>query len=148
MMNLQICRILFATLATLLIATGVFAQSPSKIKADDEFYREYMITVSRQLGVTCATCHNTKNWQDDKKNEFKVAKHHIKLVQLLIDNGMSGENGTPKADCYLCHRGKLKPDYVEPFHHMTMDKNKKSDKKNNKTEKIEDDEEDAIPQKK
>ena len=119
-------RIFYLILA-LLVAPQGFSESPKQLKEADAAYREYMVTISRQLGVTCVACHNTKNWSDDKKNEFKVAKHHIKLVQVLIDNGFSGEKGSPKADCYMCHRGKLKPDYEEPFHPMTMQKDKKKE---------------------
>lgn len=98
------------------------SQSPTKLKAEDEAYRQYKIVLSRQLGVTCSTCHNTLDFSSDEKVTFKIAKEHIKITQLLIDNGMNGQNGRPKADCYLCHRGKLKPDYKEPIHPMLNEK--------------------------
>lgn len=82
------------------------------IKASEEQMREQMIVISRQVGVTCTTCHNTDNFKSDKKDSFKIAKEHMKLTQLLIDGGMNGKTG-PKADCYMCHRGQLKPDYKE-----------------------------------
>ena len=98
------------------------AQSPAKLKAEEEAYREYMQTISRQLGVTCNTCHDVKNWKADAKPSYKVAKEHIRIVQLLIDNGMNGARGAPKADCYLCHRGLLKPAYKEPQDPLIMHK--------------------------
>jgi hypothetical protein len=108
----------------LLIAPQSHSQMPSKIKADDQVYREYMVTISRQLGVTCETCHNTANFSSSEKKTFKVAKDHIRITQNLIDNGFDGQSGHPKADCYMCHRGQLKPAYKEPFDPMVMEKNK------------------------
>jgi hypothetical protein len=113
----------------LLIAPQSQSQMPSKIKADDQVYREYMVTISRQLGVTCETCHNTANFTSSEKAQYKVSKAHIHLTQLLIDNGFDGQNGHPKADCYMCHRGQLRPAYKEPFDPMVMEK-AKSQKKN------------------
>lgn len=92
------------------------------VRLRDEEVREQMIVISRQLGVNCLTCHETNNFASDKKNEFKVAKEHMKLVQVLIDNGMNGHGGSPKADCYMCHRGVLKPDYREPHDPILMGK--------------------------
>lgn len=106
-MNAQslISLILFLTLPAL-------AQSPAKLKSDEEQMRQLMVTMSRQLGVTCTTCHNTENFRSDKKVEFRIAKEHMKITQLLIDSGMDGKKG-PKASCYMCHRGELKPPYQE-----------------------------------
>jgi hypothetical protein len=89
------------------------AQSAKKLKAEDEEMRQSMIVMSRQLGVTCTVCHNTENFKSEEKLPFKVAKEHVKLTQLLIDNGMDGKNNRPKADCFMCHRGALRPDYRE-----------------------------------
>jgi hypothetical protein len=134
-------RILRLFKALLLVLISIFtltvttnpssAQSPEKLKAEDEIYREYMQTITRQLGVTCNTCHNVKNWKSDEKPHFKTAKEHIRLVQMLIDNGMNGEKGAPKADCYMCHRGVLKPAYREPHDPLLMKKiiNKKTEVK-------------------
>ena len=107
-----------------LIAPQSLSQSPQKIKSDTVEYREMMAKITRQLGVTCTTCHNTNNFQDASKHEFVVAKNHLKIVQVLIDAGMNGTNGNPQADCYMCHRGVLKPNYKEPFDPLTM-KNRK-----------------------
>lgn len=91
-------------------------------KLRDEEVRAQMIVISRQLGVNCLTCHDNANFASDKKREFKVSREHLKLVQVLIDAGMNGQGGNPKADCYLCHRGKLKPDFQEPYDPLTMGK--------------------------
>ncbi len=94
-------------------AVPASAQTAAKIKSEEELMRETMIVISRQLGVNCTTCHNPENFKSDQKMEFKVAKEHMKLTQLLIDSGMDGKKG-PKATCYMCHRGELKPKYQEP----------------------------------
>lgn len=95
------------------LAMTASAQTASKIKTDEELMRESMLVISRQLGVNCTTCHNPENFRSDKKVEFKVAREHMKLTQLLIDSGLDGKKG-PKASCYMCHRGELKPKYQEP----------------------------------
>ncbi len=90
------------------------AQTPSQLKSEEEVMRAQMVHMSKQLGVTCTTCHNSENFKSDKKNEFKVAKEHMKLTQLLIDGGMNGLNKNPKASCYMCHRGQLHPAWQMP----------------------------------
>lgn len=112
----------------LFIAPIANAQLPSKIKADDLEYREYMVKMSRHLGVSCVACHDSNNFASADKATFKISKDHIRLTQLLIDNGFDGQQGRPKADCYMCHRGKLKPDFKEKFDPMTMEKVKKEKK--------------------
>lgn len=103
-----------------ILATSVaFAQSAQitgaeRLKANDAAIREQMMLISRQLGVSCTACHNIKNFADGSKREFAVAKDHMRLTQVLIDAGMDGKEKRSKADCYMCHRGKLMPDYKEP----------------------------------
>jgi len=107
---------LVLALIWLIFSSAAFAQSssntPAGIKSNEEQMREQMIVISRQLGVTCITCHNTDNFKSDRKDTFKIAKEHMKLTQLLIDSGLNGKTAA-KADCYMCHRGQLKPDYKE-----------------------------------
>lgn len=81
-----------------------------------------MIVMTRQLGTICLNCHNNSDFTSSEKLNYKIAKEHIRLTQILIDNGMNGLNGQPKADCYMCHRGQLKPSYREPFDPITMKK--------------------------
>lgn len=88
-------------------------ESPQKLKANEDATREYMVEISRHLGVTCTHCHNVDNFSENSKNSFKVSLEHIKIVQVLKSNGMDGKNKKPEATCYMCHRGKLKPDYLE-----------------------------------
>jgi formate-dependent nitrite reductase cytochrome c552 subunit len=89
------------------------ALSPEKIKTQSSEYRDYMLGISRQLGITCTSCHSLDNFAKSDMPLFKKAKDHIRITQILIDSGMNGTAGNPKADCFLCHRGKLKPDYTE-----------------------------------
>jgi hypothetical protein len=88
-------------------------QSVSKFVTQEEKIRQEMVTISRELGVTCVECHNVQNFKDDKKKTFKVSREHMKLTQVLKENGFDGKKG-PMATCYMCHRGKLMPDYKEP----------------------------------
>ena len=96
-----------------LIAPRSQSQSPPEIKKEEEEVRKVMRLWSRQLGVTCTTCHDSNNFRSDKLRAFKIGREHMKLTQVLIDNGMDGKKG-PKADCFMCHRGDLKPNYKEP----------------------------------
>lgn len=100
-------------LVVLLLACPSFAQTPSKVKSQEEQMREMMVSISKQLGVTCTACHNPENFRSNAKMEFKIAKEHMKITQLLIDNGMDGKKG-PKASCYMCHQGQMKPSYQMP----------------------------------
>jgi hypothetical protein len=93
--------------------SGWAQQTPAQVKAEEEQIREMMVSMSRQLGVTCTVCHNPQNFKSDKLPAFKVAKEHMKITQGLIDMGMDGKRG-PKASCYMCHRGELKPKFEEP----------------------------------
>lgn len=89
------------------------AESVSKFVTKEEKIREQMVTISRELGVTCTECHNVSNFASDEKKSFKVGREHMKLTQMLKDNGFDGKKG-PEATCYMCHRGKLRPDFKEP----------------------------------
>ncbi len=96
----------------LLIYTAFATENPSKKDADFQM-RERMQVLSKQLGVTCTHCHNLKNFASDEKKSFRVAKKHIEILDWLNTKGF---NGNPKVDCYMCHRGKVQPDFREPKH--------------------------------
>ena len=118
-------------LGFLFVAMPIFAATPPKkanppkkkdnhvtpavdvsVNRDQEIkVRDYMIEISRQLGVTCNYCHDVKNFRTNEMKTWKTGKDHIRIVELLNSKGFV--NG-PKADCYLCHRGKVVPDYKEP----------------------------------
>ncbi len=116
-------RFNFLLLSLLLSSAQLSAQSAKSVKNKEGDIREEMIKISRQLGVTCTACHKTDNFKSGEMPTFKIAKEHMKLTQILIDKGMDGQlkdgKNATMADCYLCHRGKLHPDYKEPVHPMT-----------------------------
>lgn len=90
-----------------------WAEPVTQFVSSEEQIRTEMVTISRELGVTCTECHNVQNFSDNSKKSFKVSKDHMKLTQLLKENGFDGKKG-PMSTCYMCHRGKLRPDYKEP----------------------------------
>ncbi|PWU18470.1 MAG: hypothetical protein C5B49_07155 [Bdellovibrio sp.] len=97
-----------------------------KLVENDEAIRQQMMVISRQLGVSCTSCHSTKSFAANDKREYRVAKEHMKITQALIDNGFDGKEKHPKADCYMCHRGKLVPDWKEEFDPLTTEKTRGS----------------------
>lgn len=89
------------------------AQSPQKLIKSEEKVRKEMIVISRQLGVSCTECHNVQNFKNEDKKNFKIGREHMKITEMLKANGMNGQNGSPEATCFMCHMGKLRPDYKE-----------------------------------
>ena len=89
------------------------AESPQGLMKSEEKVRQDMIVISRQLGVTCTECHDVQNFKNNEKKSYKTGFEHMKLVSILKEHGMNGKK-EPEADCYMCHRGKLMPDYKEP----------------------------------
>jgi cytochrome c peroxidase len=80
------------------------------IKKKEAEIRSEMESISKQLGVSCEQCHKIANFKDGTKKEFHVSQEHMKILQVLKQSGFDGVRG-PEANCYLCHRGKLMPDY-------------------------------------
>lgn len=96
-----------------LLLPQALAESVTNFVTKEDQIREEMISISRQIGVTCTECHNVQNFSNDSKKSFRVGKEHMKLTQMLKENGFDGKKG-PEATCYMCHRGKLRPDFKEP----------------------------------
>lgn len=92
------------------MTTDLQAKSSKKWTDAELKTRAEMIDISRQLGVTCAHCHDTSNLKSPQKRAYKVAKEHLRVTRLLNDKGFKGK---PKVTCYMCHRGKVVPDYKE-----------------------------------
>ena len=111
-MKLLVTVFSFSFLLLLFFAPEGRSQSAAKIKSHDEVVREEMIEMSRQLSVTCTECHRVDNFKDNAKLNFKIAKEHLEIVELLKSKGFDGKAG-PMATCYMCHRGALKPAYKE-----------------------------------
>ena len=97
-----------------LVLLSLWQPSEAKRRAQDWDLkkREEMVKMSRELGVTCTHCHDVGNFTSGKKKTYQTALKHIRITANL--NGKNGFNGRPKVTCYLCHRGKVKPDYIEP----------------------------------
>ena len=74
-------------------------------------YREQMITISRQLGVTCTHCHDTRNYRDASKKTHQIAKSHLEMVDMI--NEKYKNSFSDKVDCYMCHKGQAKPEFKE-----------------------------------
>ncbi len=107
----RMLSLLIPLLWTLSLPSG--AETVSQLLTKEEQIRDQMITISRELGVTCTECHKVTNFKDDSKKTFRVSQDHMKLTQMLKEHGFDGKKG-PEATCYMCHRGQLRPDYKEP----------------------------------
>lgn len=83
--------------------------------------RNYMIEISRQIGVTCTYCHNLKDFKSQEKSAYKISKDHIEFVKAV--NGSLTNKLGKKMDCYMCHRGQAKPDYKEKHSIFNPNKN-------------------------
>ncbi len=90
------------------IALNSWAEMTADPKFEAE--RESMIKMSRQLGITCAYCHDVKNYKNGSMKTFKVAKAHQELVSSL---NKQYRGKISNVDCFMCHRGKAVPDFVE-----------------------------------
>lgn len=102
----------------LIFSSQVQGEGVGKIITNEEKIREEMVQISRELGVTCSECHNVQNFADATKKSFQISAKHMKLTNLIRANGFDGKNG-PIMTCYMCHRGKLIPDYKEPASNKT-----------------------------
>lgn len=96
----------------LILSPKAHTESAAKLKTKEELIRQEMLVISRQLGVTCTECHNLQNFTSDEKKSFKISKDHMRITETLRANGFDGKKG-PEATCYMCHQGKLTPDYKE-----------------------------------
>ncbi len=94
-------------LSALLYSSGGQTESAVRFKKEQEIVRIQMVQLSRELGVTCTECHSSKNFKDGSKATFKIAKDHMKTVEILRNSGFNGKK-YPEASCFMCHQGKLK----------------------------------------
>jgi cytochrome c peroxidase len=105
-------KTMHCVLMMLLMSSFAHAETVTQFVTKEETIRENMIRISRELGVTCATCHNVQNFKAGDKATYQTSKEHMKITQMLKENGFDGKKG-PAANCFMCHRGKLMPDYKE-----------------------------------
>jgi hypothetical protein len=82
--------------------------TPTQVKMKEEEVRKQMLQISKELGVTCAYCHNVQNWKDNQKIQWKISAEHIKLVEAIRPYTMNGKDKITEVGCYLCHRGEAK----------------------------------------
>jgi hypothetical protein len=104
----------------------VQSNSAEVFKKEQEIVRAQMVQLSRELNVTCTDCHSTKNWRDDSKRSFKIARDHLKTVEVLRNSGFDGQK-YPEASCFLCHQGRLK--FASRMVHPENTNDKKEEKK-------------------
>jgi|GEM_PF-227787 len=100
--------ILFLIIPSFELARGAESSSALKLKLTETEVREQMIKISAELGVACTECHNVNNFRDESLVNFRVAREHMKLVEVLKSAGMNGQKNQPEASCFTCHRGQLK----------------------------------------
>lgn len=74
-------------------------------------FRPQMLTISRQLGVTCIYCHDSKNYRDASKPTHQIAKAHMEMVDMI--NEKFKNSFSDKIDCYSCHKGVARPEFKE-----------------------------------
>ncbi len=103
-----------------------WTESAREFKEQDSKMREYMLEISDDLGVSCTECHKVNNFTDPTKPNYKKSREHIKITEALKKNGFDGHEKRPKATCYMCHRGKLKPDYLPKERPKHLEEVKKS----------------------
>jgi hypothetical protein len=103
------CPIRPLMILPILLAAGLSLAAKAVDPDPDLVGREAMVQISKQLGVTCAYCHNPQNFRDGHMKTFQIAKEHMRVTATL--NGPQGFNGKPKVDCYVCHQGKATVDY-------------------------------------
>ncbi len=70
---------------------------------------------SKALGVSCAHCHNVKDWASDEKKDkaltLEMAEMTGKINNDLLKNlkAFAGKPRTPTVNCMTCHRGEAHP---------------------------------------
>ena len=104
-----------------LAMTGAAANRASTKQAEHTY--GLMIHMSTSLGVNCAYCHNTRNFQAWDRPQRVTAWHGIRLARDLnndylipLTSVFPAERLGPKADvakvnCATCHQGAYKPLY-------------------------------------
>jgi hypothetical protein len=68
---------------------------------------------SRSLGVSCAHCHITGQWEKDDKPAKPIARDMAKMSQTIVSDLLRNIDGlkdrNPLINCTTCHRGQVKP---------------------------------------
>jgi hypothetical protein len=68
---------------------------------------------SRALGVSCAHCHVTTQWDSDEKPQKQIAREMARMDSAVIAGYLSKiqnlKSKQPIINCTTCHRGSPKP---------------------------------------
>jgi hypothetical protein len=68
---------------------------------------------SKSLGVTCAHCHVSGQWDKDDKQPKQITRDMSKMAHSIIFDYLRNIDGlrdrNPLVNCTTCHRGQLKP---------------------------------------
>lgn len=68
---------------------------------------------SRALGVSCAHCHVTGQWEKDDKPAKPIARDMAKMAHTIVFDLLGNIDGLkdrkPLVNCTTCHRGQVKP---------------------------------------
>lgn len=105
-------RVSLITMGLLFYSPALLAESAEQLKINEQATREQMLSISKQLGVTCTECHFPSNFKDSTKKSYKISLEHMKITHLLQENGFDGKRG-PEVSCFMCHQGKLTPTYKQ-----------------------------------
>lgn len=68
---------------------------------------------SKSLGVNCAHCHVTDQWEKDDKPTKQITREMAKMAGAInndyLKNIKNLKSENPIINCTTCHRGQLKP---------------------------------------
>ena len=96
---------------------NVFSQPPKNLKVlkveKGEDLRPIMRSFDQALGVECAFCHDTQDFDKDTKPHKETARKMLEMVQKINTEIFTWE-GAPKATCNMCHNGNVYPKFNPP----------------------------------
>ena len=67
-----------------------------------------MAAYNKELGVKCEYCHSAKDYADESKPQFKMARLMQTMVNDINTNYFRYKDA-PKVACVFCHGGNPKP---------------------------------------
>lgn len=68
-----------------------------------------MNNLNRWLGVECGFCHVPDQWDSEEKPAKQMARKMFGLVRTI---GKEPDGGGSKINCWTCHRGQSKPEFL------------------------------------
>jgi len=73
--------------------------------------RDAMNGMKEATAHDCVACHDTSNWADQTKRNWKIGLQMLQLNELA--NSTLYPNNPTKIGCWTCHRGKEEPDRLD-----------------------------------